>query len=128
MLETRRSKRKPTGGLRNSLRRRDKRLHNLANPPINTTIGEKKQKKYRGKGGNVKIKAVAVKEANLAIKGKNVKAEIINVEENNANKEFARRNILTKGAKIKVKYDNKEYDAVITNRPGQEGFVSAKII
>jgi len=128
MLENRKSKRKPTGGLRNSLRRRDKRLSGLANHPINTTIGDEKKKIVRGRGANLKVKAVATKVVSVAIDGKNVKAEILKVIENTANKDFVRRNVITKGAKLKIKYKDKEYTAKVTSRPGQIGVVSAVIV
>ncbi|MEA1999387.1 MAG: 30S ribosomal protein S8e, partial [Euryarchaeota archaeon] len=37
---------------------------------------------------------------------------------------FARRNITTKGAVIETELG----DAVVTNRPGQDGIVNAKLI
>ena len=50
--------------------------------------------------------------------------KIITVKENPANPFFARRNITTKGAVIETELG----DAVVTNRPGQDGIVNAKLI
>jgi len=127
MLVTRRSKRKASGGLRTSLRARDKKLTELANKPTETTIakGNEKRKKYRGKGANKKVKAVESKKVNLLLNGKTVSAELATVAKNTAHKEYVRRNILTKGAEIKVKYNGKDYLSKITSRPGQSGIINA---
>jgi small subunit ribosomal protein S8e len=131
MLVTKKSKRKPTGGLRSTSRRKDKKLSELANAPTNTTVAKDKEKRklYRGKGGNVKTKAIEVKKINLVLEdGKIVSADVVSVTKNTANKEYTRRNIITKGAEIKVKYNDKEYIAKVTSRPGQSGIVSAKTL
>lgn len=127
MLVTDKSKRKATGGLRHTLRRKDKNLSQLANSPSNTTIAPEKEKRklYRGKGANIKVKAIEVKKVNLVLDGKQVIAEVVSVTKNAANKEYIRRNIITKGAEIKVKYNGKEHLAKVTSRPGQSGIVSA---
>ena len=52
------------------------------------------------------------------------KAKINNVLETKANKFWARQNRLVKGAIIETEIGK----AVITNRPGQEGCINAKII
>jgi len=66
MLETRKSKRKPSGGLRSSLRRRDKHLSDLANTPADTVVGEKElRKNYRGKGGNTNTKSYIISKVNF---------------------------------------------------------------
>ncbi|MBN2067895.1 MAG: hypothetical protein JW744_05495, partial [Candidatus Diapherotrites archaeon] len=56
---------------------------------------------------------------------KTVKAEIVSVTENKANRLFLRRNIVTKGCTIKVKMQGKEQLAKVTSRPGQDGIVQA---
>ncbi len=134
MLVNRRSKRTPTGAYRSSLRRRDRRLYELASPATETTIlqsnakdAAEKRKVVRAKGANKKVKAYEVKKVNLHMKDKNVIAEVVSVFDNKANKEYNRRNVITKGAKIKVKVDGKEYEALVTSRPGQSGVVSAKL-
>jgi small subunit ribosomal protein S8e len=127
MLTTTRSNRMPSGGKRSSLRRRDKRLSELANHPANTSIADKEvRKQYRGKGGNVKTKLMVAKKVNLRLlDGKTAESSLISVSENNANREFVRRNIVTKGAKIVVELKGNKYAAKVTSRPGQAGIVSA---
>jgi len=126
MLVTDKSKRKPTGGLRHTHRRKNKNLTQLANPATNTTIAyaDEKRKIYRGKGGKKKVKAIEIKKVSMILDGKHVMAELASVTKNSANKEYIRRNILTRGAEIKVKYNGKEYLAKVTSRPGQSGIVS----
>ena len=77
----------------------------------------------------VKVKQHSAKFATVTAKGqkKAMKAEILSVEENAANRLFTRRNIITKGAVIKVKVDGKEQTAKVTSRPGQDGIVQAVI-
>lgn len=52
------------------------------------------------------------------------KAKILAVVKNPANPHYARRNVMTKGAIIKTDLGM----AVVTSRPGQDGFVNAKLI
>ena len=56
--------------------------------------------------------------------GKYVKAKIKTVVENPANRHFVRRNIMTRGCII----DTDKGKAKVTNRPGQEGSINAKLI
>ena len=127
MLVTRKSKRKPTGGLRHSLKRKNKTLSQLANAPTLTTIANTKEvrKIYRGKGANKKVKAVAIKNVNLVLDKKIVKAEIKSVKKNLSNREYTRKNIITKGCEVLVSYKDKDYLAKVTSRPGQDGIVNA---
>lgn len=127
MLVTRKSKRKPTGGLRHSLKRKDKTLSQLANAATLTTIASNKEvrKVYRGKGANKKVKAVAITNVNLVLDKKIVKATIKSVKKNISNREYTRKNIITKGCEILVAYKDKEYLAKVTSRPGQDGIVNA---
>lgn len=127
MLVTRKSKRKPTGGLRHSLKRRNKVLTQLANRPTLTTIAsaEDTRKIVRGKGAIKKVRAVALKFANVLIDGKIVKVEIKTVKLNPANREYARRNVITKGALINVEIKGQAHLAKVTSRPGQHGIINA---
>lgn len=130
MLATRKSKRKPTGGLRHTLKRRDKVLSQLANKPTLTTVNPEKElrKVYRGKGGNKKVRALEVKFVNVLMDGKTVKAEVKTVKSNKANREYSRRNIITKGAEIVVTVKNKDYLAKVSSRPGQHGLINAILL
>ena len=130
MLAIRKSKRKPSGGLRRSLKRRDKVLSQLANRPTLTTVTSDKElrKLTRGKGANKKVRALAVKFVNVLKDGKVVKAEVKTVKSNLANREYARRNVLTKGALIVVDIKGTAYLAKVSSRPGQHGIVNAVLV
>ncbi len=80
-----------------------------------------------GRGNTVKVRATSTKSANVSDGKKIVKAEIIGVKTNDANRLFARSNIATKGAIIKIKIENEEKEAIVTNRPGQDGVINAKL-
>ncbi len=93
-----------------------------------TEIGsEEKRSKVDGRGYSQKTKERKAKFANVINPKtkKAEKAEIISVEENNANRLFVRKNIITKGATLKVKIGNKEEKVKVTSRPGQHGQVHA---
>ncbi len=131
MIITKKSKRKNTGGLRTSVNRRNKTLAQKANAPILTSISSNDKeirKSIRGKGGIVKSKAVAIKFVNLVDEnGKTIKAIIKDVKANTANREYARRNIITKGADILVEAKGKTLNAKVTSRPGQHSVVNAVV-
>lgn len=119
-----RSKRKPTGGLLKPNKKKNRRERGSDFLEIKT--GKRKFIKKRGFGGNIKIKALYVSEANVLNKntGKIVKAKIISVENNPANPHYARRGTLTKGALIKTDIGL----AKVTSRPGQDGVINAVLI
>jgi len=129
MLATRKSKRKPSGGLRHSLKRRNKVLSQLANRPILTTLASEDNRKItRGKGAKKKVKLTASKFANVIVDKKSVKAEIKTVKANPANREYARRNVITKGALITVDIKGQTHLAKVTSRPGQFGIINAILV
>ncbi len=101
----------------------EKRKRELGRPEAQTIIGEKRVKKIRTRGDNLKLRAFRLEFCNLTDPntGKAEKVKILDVEMNSANKEFTRKKVMTKGALIRTE---KGY-AIITNRPGQEGFISA---
>lgn len=119
-----RSRRKPTGGLYR--RHRKKRKYEMGRPQVETTIGERKIKIVRVRGGNYKVKLFADRYANVYIPSQNrvVKAEIKSVVENPAHVHYARRNVITKGAIILTEIGK----ARVTNRPSQEGVINAVLI
>lgn len=112
-----RSKRKASGGRYHAWR--DKRKHELGRHPALTKIGELKRKLIRTRGGNEKLRALALPEVLYydPKTKKHDKAKMISVEENTANRHYKRSNIITKGA---IVHTDKGY-VKITNRPGQEG-------
>ena len=92
-------KRKPSGGKKKPFRKHKKKCH-IGRPPTNTEVGSKdKRKIIRTKGGGIKIRLYQAAYANVLIKSKNEykKVRIFRVLENKANREFKRRNIITKG-------------------------------
>ena len=52
----------------------------------------------------------------------------MSVHQNDANRLFTRRNIITKGALIRVKLDGSERIAKVSSRPGQDGAVNAILV
>ena len=119
-----RSKRKATGGRYRPFRKKKK--YELGREPAMTSIGERRVKKVRARGGNYKFKLLEEEYANVYDKNskKFKKAKINSVIENTANKHYIRRNIITKGAIIKTEIG----EAKVTNRPGQEGYINAVLI
>ena len=127
-------KRKPSGGIRKTRRRRDKILAQKGSEPTLTIVKqdakEDKRKVQKGIGNEEKVKLLATKQAAVTLpkEKKTVKAEILSVAENKANRLYTRRNIITKGCTIKVKIDGKEHLAKVTSRPGQHGVVQAVLL
>ena len=117
-----RSRRKKTGG--KYIKSRGKRKYEMGREPIFTKIGEEKKKIIRVMGGNRKIKLKSALYANISTPEGIKKVKILNVEENKANKQFTRRNILTKGAIIQTEIGK----ARITSRPGQHGVVNGVLL
>ncbi|MCK5159401.1 MAG: 30S ribosomal protein S8e [Candidatus Heimdallarchaeota archaeon] len=101
----------------------EKRKAELGRPEAQTIIGEPRVREVRTRGGNHKYRALRLDYCNLSDPntGKAEKVRILDVESNPANKEYTRRKVMTKGALIRTE---KGY-AIITNRPGQEGFIAA---
>ncbi|MEM4663225.1 MAG: 30S ribosomal protein S8e [Candidatus Diapherotrites archaeon] len=123
------SRRKITGGLRHSIERCDKKLAWKGNPPTLTKVSEKDQrKKTKGRGCTIKVKLQKARKAVISSGGKSFVAEIKQVLKNEADRQYVRQNIITKGAVIECEHEGKTIKAVVTNRPGQHGTVQAKLI
>lgn len=88
--------------------------------------GEEERKIIRTRGGGIKIRARKVAYATVSdpSKGTTVKARILRILETPANREYARRQIIVKGAVI----ETTEGKAVVTSRPGQDGVVNAVLL
>ncbi len=124
------SKKLPSGGKRRTIRRCTKKKAWRGGSFAHTKAAsdeEEKRETNEGRGKTKKIRLLSTKYANVNDGKKVLKAEILEVEENNANRLYARSNIATKGAKIRVKIGKEEKNAKITNRPGQDGVINAKI-
>jgi len=117
--------RKITGGLKG--KHRDKRKYELGSPPTETRVStEELIKKDRAMGGNYKIRVKYATFANVydpqAKTSKKVK--IISVIQTPANREYARRGIIVKGAIIQTELGK----AKVTSRPGQDGTINAILV
>ena len=119
-----RSNKKPTGAKYTSSR--SKRKYEIGRVPTMTKVGERKIKTVRTKGGGNKTKTLSADVINLLNPKtkKYSKVKIKNVVENNANRHFIRRNIITKGAVV----DTEKGKARVTNKPGQEGTINAVLV
>ncbi|GIU69886.1 MAG: 30S ribosomal protein S8e [Candidatus Woesearchaeota archaeon] len=119
------SKRKPSGA-RYKAKIIKKRQSLIGRQPAYTKIGEKRIQKIRTRGGGQKNRALLINKVNLydPTTKKHYVAEIKNVIDNTADKNFIRRKIMTKGAIIETSMGN----AKITNRPGQDGIINAILI
>jgi small subunit ribosomal protein S8e len=116
------SPRKRTGGRRR--RASDKKKHQLGSEFTETQVGDAKFKTVDARGNTEKIRAIATDVATVATDGGAVAADIEAVAENPANPNYARRNIITKGAII----ETSEGRARVTSRPGQDGQVNAVLV
>lgn len=105
---------------------RKKRLADKGNLPTNTSIGTDLLKQFRTKGGAVKNKRFFASYANLVDPKthKAAKVKINSVVDNPANRNFIRRNIITKGAVVETEKGR----ATVTSRPGQDGIVNAVLV
>ncbi len=118
-----RSQKKQTGARYKDYRKRKK--FEMGRNPTMTKVGDTKKSSIRVLGGSPKTFLLHVDTVNLMDKDKRcVKTKITSVLENDANRNFVRRNILTKGTII----ETEKGKAKITSRPGQEGGVNASLI
>ncbi len=123
------SKRKPTGGINNSVNAKTKSLSDKGGTFVKTTVDSlDKRHKEKTRGGNLKVKITKVLNVLISDKEKTFKAKVLNVVENNANKQFVRQKVITKGAIVVVDINGKEHKAKVTSRPGQSGQVTAVLL
>jgi small subunit ribosomal protein S8e len=122
MKDQGRSTRRRTGGRRRP--KRDKRKHELGSEPTETQVGDQKLKTVDVRGTEQKVRAITTDTASVATDDGAVSAEITNVAENPADPNYARRNIITRGAII----ETSEGSAKVTSRPGQDGQVNAILL
>lgn len=111
-------------GPKEALNKRNKKKHELGSAPTETKVGVKnRRKKEQRRGGSTKLRLIQASKANLLDKeeGEYTSAEIKGVKENPANRNYARENIVTKGAVI----ETSEGEARVTSRPGQDGVINA---
>ncbi len=111
-----------TGGRRKPAS--DRKKHQIGREATETTVGETRLKTVQTRGGNTKVRALQTDVANVATGDETVRADIENVVENGADPNYARRNIVTKGAIL----ETGEGRARVTSRPGQDGQVDAVLV
>ena len=118
------SKRKVSGG--RYVHPKGKKQSNVGSLPTFTKIEETKIKVKREKGGSAKPVLLASNKINVTDpKTKKTKVtEIVTAIENKANRNFVRRNIITKGTILETKLGKVR----ITSRPGQEGAINGVLI
>jgi len=117
-------KRKKSGGKKHLLR--GKRAFEMGSDPAETIVGEPRIIKTRGRGHNMKLRALSVNTVNVTdpATGKSQKIEIRSVVKNPANVDYQRRGVITKGAIL----DTPLGQALVTSRPGQDGIINAVLI
>jgi small subunit ribosomal protein S8e len=116
---------KPTGGKKE--RHRKKRKYELGRPPTMTRLAETEERKLiRVRGGNYKVRLKKAIYVNVAVPNEKVvkKTRILEVVETPANIQYARSNIIVRGAIVRT-----ELGLVrITSRPGQDGVLNGILI
>ncbi|AZQ15040.1 MULTISPECIES: 30S ribosomal protein S8e [Halorubrum] len=122
MKDQGRSTRKRTGGrLKHAS---NKKRHQLGREPAETTVGETRVQYIDSRGTERKVRALSTNVAQVATDGEVSEADIENVVDNPSNVNYARRNIVTKGAIIETSAGR----ARVTSRPGQTGQVNAVLL
>ena len=122
MKDQGRSPGKRTGGRRRPVHKKKK--HQLGRQPTETQVGDQKLKVVTARGNTEKVRAVTSDVASVADGAETVEATIEQVSENPSNPNYARRNIITKGAIVQTS----EGEARVTSRPGQDGQVNAVLL
>ena len=116
---------KNSGNGKVKLKSRDKRRREVGSYFSATKTGEKDIKvKIRKLGGKMTSRLKQAGFANVVTKGGYKKVSIKGVVESKDNRNFARQGVITKGAVIITELGN----AVVTNRPGREGSINAKLL
>ena len=121
------SRRKPSGGrLKRPNRYRGKRRTEVASEEQLAFIGDSDNRKnYRKRAGSQTVRILSVNQVNVNTKdGKTVRTTVKSVVGNDADPNYVRRNIVTKGAIL-------ETDAGmvrVTSRPGMHGVVSGVLV
>lgn len=116
--------RKPTGGrLRPN---RGKRKFELGRDVTQPVIGPTNRKIVNVMGNGTKVKVLKENMVNVTDPktGKTQKTTMTTEVDNRANKNYIRRNILTRGAVVLTELGK----AKITSRPGQDGEVNAVLV
>ncbi|MCB9362626.1 30S ribosomal protein S8e [Candidatus Woesearchaeota archaeon] len=119
-----RPKRKLTGSCYHSYRR--KKSYEKGRLPAMTKLGEKKVKTIRIIGGNEKSYLMSTDTINVfdPKTKKHTAVKIKSITENTANRNFVRRNVMTKGTVV----DTEKGKVKITSRPGQDPILNGVFV
>jgi small subunit ribosomal protein S8e len=117
-------KRKETGGKRRPYRGR--KASEADDYAFETAVGEMASDPKRSRGGKWKFGLRQANKANVFDPSTNrtVKAEIVRVTANPANREYERRGVITRGATIETDLGS----AKVTSKPSDDGVVNAVLI
>ncbi len=119
------SRRKPSGGRRKLYR--GKRRTEISSENQFAYLGDEDQRKnYRKRAGSQTVRLLSAHEINVndPKEGKTVRATINTVLQNDADPNYVRRNIVTKGAVV----DTDVGRVRVTSRPGMHGVVSGVLL
>ncbi|WP_137288480.1 30S ribosomal protein S8e [Natronorubrum halophilum] len=116
------STRKRTGGRLKNVRKR--RKDELGRLPTETQVGEPRFRTVDARGNETKTRALSTNVVSVNKGDETISADIEDVVENDANPNYVRRNIITKGAII----ETSEGQARVMSRPGQTGQVNAVLL
>ncbi len=107
-------------------RYRGKRRTEVASEEQLAFVGDTDARKnYRKRAGSQTVRTLSVNKININTKdGKTIRATVKNVVGNDADPNFVRRNIVTKGAVLET--DNGLVR--VTSRPGMHGVVSGVLV
>ncbi len=119
------SRTKGSGNGKRKIKFRDRHRSEAGNYFSATKLAEKNDAApVRRRGGDVVMRLKKAGIANLLTKQGYKKTVIKGVLESKNNRNFARQNIITKGTIINTDIGK----AVVTNRPGREGTVNARLL
>jgi small subunit ribosomal protein S8e len=122
------SRRKPSGGrLKRPSRYRGKRKTEISSENQFAFVGDKDARKlYRKTAGSQTVRVLSIENINVnkPKEGKTVRAKITNVVRNDADTNYVRRNIVTKGAIVETDIGQVR----VTSRPGMHGVVSGILL
>ena len=117
------SRRKSSGGRK--VQARGKRSTEISTEKQFALVGDPKRKIYRKTGGNTLVRVLSDNRCTINGKdGKSTIANITNVIQNDANSNYIRRNILTKGAVV----ETDKGQVKITSRPGHDGVLNGVVL
>lgn len=117
-------KRKLTGGRR--IQSASRRAHQKDGYPAETVVGNDLRTSKIIRGGSFKVRARIASTTNVVdpVSNKVTKSKILKVVDNPADRDYARRGVMTKGAIISTDLGQ----AKVVSRPGQDGVVNSVLV